>query len=110
MPKKYSQDFLLDLNNLDGDRIGVQLAKACVNADLPMTEVAKVFGVSRMTLHNWFRGAPVRDKNTQKIKTFLVALNDVWTEQFANQTTELPLANQKLAKSFLEIPLAKKVV
>ena len=42
MPKKYSQDFLLDLNNLDGDRIGVQLAKACVNADLPMTEVAKV--------------------------------------------------------------------
>ena len=109
MPKKYSQDFLLDLNNLDSDRIGVQLAKACVNADLPMTEVAKVFGVSRMTLHNWFRGAPVRDKNTQKIKTFLVALNDVWTEQFANQTTELPLANQKLAKSFLEINIIPKL-
>jgi hypothetical protein len=62
-----------------------------------------------MTLHNWFRGAPVRDKNTQKIKTFLAALNDVWTEQFANQTEELPLANQKLAKSFLEINIIPKL-
>ena len=109
MPKKYSPEFLIELNTFDKDRPGVQLAKACVNADLPMTEVAKVFGVSRMTLHNWFRGAPVRDKNTQKIKTFLVALNDVWTEQFANQTTELPLANQKLAKSFLEINIIPKL-
>ena len=109
MPKKYSQEFLLELNNLDGDRIGVQLAKACVNADLPMTEVAKVFGVSRMTIHNWFRGAPVRDKNTQKIKAFLVALNDVWSEQFANQTEELPLNNQRLAKEFLETKIVSRL-
>ena len=43
MSKKYSQEFLLELNTLDGDRMGVKLAKACVNADLPITEVAKKF-------------------------------------------------------------------
>ena len=109
MTKKYSQEFLLELNNLDGERIGVQLAKACVNADLPMTEVAKVFGVSRMTIHNWFRGAPVRDKNVQKIKAFLVALNDVWTEQFADQTQKLPLVHPKLAKAFLETKIVSRL-
>ena len=109
MTKKYSQEFLLELNTLDGDRMGVQLAKACVNADLPMIEVAKVFGVSRMTIHNWFRGAPVRDKNVQKIKAFLVALKDVWTEQFVDQTQELPLAHPKLAKAFLEIKIVSRL-
>ena len=109
MPKKYSQEFLLNLNTLDGDRIGVQLAKACVNADLPITEVAKIFKVSRMTVHSWFRGSAVRDKNTQKIKAFLTALNDVWTEQFENQTEELPLADQKLAKAFLENNIIPKL-
>jgi len=89
MPKKYSQEFLLNLNTLDGDRIGVQLAKACVNADLPITEVAKIFKVSRMTMHSW--------------------LNDVWTEQFENQTEELPLADQKLAKAFLENNIIPKL-
>tara|TARA_R110000803_G_scaffold67581_1_gene129296 strand:- start:3279 stop:3611 length:333 start_codon:yes stop_codon:yes gene_type:complete len=109
MPKKYSQEFLLNLNTLDGDRIGVQLAKACVNADLPITEVAKIFKVSRMTMHSWFRGSAVRDKNTQKIKAFLIALNDVWTEQFENQTEELPLADQKLARAFLENNIIPKL-
>jgi len=109
MPKKYSQEFLLDLNKFDADRIGVQLAKACVNADLPIIEVAKVFEVSRMTIHSWFRGGPVRDKNTQKIKAFLVALNDVWEEQFANQTEELPLAHPKLAKEFLETKVISRI-
>jgi len=109
MSKKYSQEFLLELNTLDGDRMGVKLAKACVNADLPIIEVAKVFEVSRMTIHNWFRGAPIRDKNVQKIKAFLVALNDVWTEQFADHTEELPLAHQKLAKEFLETKIISRM-
>jgi transposase len=55
MPKKYSPRFLVELNNLDEEKLGVRLAKACVNADLPITDVAKVFGVSRMTIHSWFR-------------------------------------------------------
>ena len=89
MPKKYSPTFLLELNNFDTDRLGVQLAKACVNADLPATEVAKVFKVSRMTIHSWFRGSPIRDKNCIKIKKFLKALSEAWDEKFEKHTDTL---------------------
>ena len=59
MPKKYSQSFLIELGKADNERLGVKLAKACVRADLPIIEVAKVFGVSRMTIHTWFRGGAI---------------------------------------------------
>ena len=109
MPKKYSPTFLLELNNFDTDRLGVQLAKACVNADLPATEVAKVFSVSRMTIHSWFRGSPIRDKNCIKIKKFLKALNEAWDEQFENHTDTLPLSHMNLAKEFLDTKIAPKL-
>lgn len=109
MPKKYSQSFLIDLHKADGDRLGVQLAKACVRADLPATEVAKVFGVSRMTIHTWFRGGAIRDKNVSKIKQFLRALNDAWIEEFENKTEGLPIPSQKEAWTFLETRIVPKI-
>lgn len=109
MPKKYSQEFLIELNNFDQGRLGVQLAKACVNADLPITEVAKVFEVSRMTIHSWFRGSPIRDKNCIKIKKFIVALSQAWDEQFANHTQELPISQMKKAREFLEAKIVPKL-
>ena len=109
MPKKYSQEFLIELNNFDAERLGEQLAKACVNADLPATEVAKVFNVSRMTIHSWFRGSPIRDKNCTKIKKFLKALNEAWDEQFSNHTDVLPLSHMTLAKNFLDTKIAPKL-
>ena len=109
MPKKYSPEFLIELNTFDKDRPGVQLAKACVNADLPITEVAKVFEVSRMTIHSWFRGSPIRDKNCTKIKKFLKALNEAWDDQFKNHTDTLPLSHLKLAKEFLNTKIVPKL-
>jgi hypothetical protein len=105
MPKKYSQAFLIELNKLEEDRIGVQLAKACVHADLPIIDVAKVFGVSRMTIHTWFRGGPVRDKNVSLIKKFLIALNEAWEEN----STELPISEPKHAMTFLENRIIPKI-
>lgn len=110
MPKKYSQEFLVELNNLDESRLGVQLAKACVSAELPITEIAKVFGVSRMTVHSWFRGAPIRDKNETKIKKFLIALNDAWGAQLENHTQDLPISEMKMAGAFLEENITPKLV
>jgi len=109
MPKKYSPSFLLELNNFDKDRPGVQLAKACVNADLPITEVAKVFKVSRMTIHSWFRGSPIRDKNSIKIKKFLKALNEAWEDQFEHHTQDLPISHLALAKKFLNTKIVPKL-
>jgi hypothetical protein len=109
MPKKYSPTFLLELNSLDEDRPGVVLAKACVNADLPIVEIARVFGVSRMTIHSWFRGSPIRDKNANKIKQFLKALEDAWTSQLENHTEELSVSDLKQARTFLESKIIPKI-
>lgn len=109
MPKKYSKPFLIKLHNLDEDRPGVLLAKACVNADLPIIEIAKVFGVSRMTVHSWFRGSPIRDKNVTKIKRFLKALEEAWTSQLENHTEELPISSIKQARAFLENKIIPKI-
>jgi|TARA_R110000803_G_scaffold71132_1_gene134233 predicted regulator of amino acid metabolism with ACT domain len=110
MPKKYSQEFLVELNTLDETRLGVQLAKACVNAELPITEIAKVFEVSRMTVHSWFRGSPIRDKNESKIKRFLVALDGAWKAQLENHTQDLPISEMKKARTFLETNIIPKIV
>ena len=109
MPKKYSSEFLVELNSLDEDKIGVRLAKACVNADLPIIEVAKVFDVSRMTIHSWFRGSPIRENNQIKIKQFLKALDDAWQDQLEHNTGELPISEMKKAREFLDAKIIPKM-
>lgn len=75
MPRPYSERFLLDLNKADPTRIGVQLGKVCVKANLPTSYVAKAFEVSRMSIHSWFRGQYVREKNYEKIYKFIGLVN-----------------------------------
>ena len=75
MARPYSQDFLLALTKADPTRIGVQLGKVCVKANLPTTYVAEAFNVSRMSIHSWFRGQYVRDKNYQRIAKFIEKVN-----------------------------------
>lgn len=71
MARPYSERFLLDLNKADPTRIGVQLGKVCVKANLPTSYVAEAFDVSRMSIHSWFRGQYVREKNYEKILKFI---------------------------------------
>lgn len=72
MPKSYSEGFLLDLAKIkETNRIGVKLAKVCVEANFPIILVADLFGTSRQTIHNWFRGGAIRGKNQDKIERFL---------------------------------------
>lgn len=51
--------------------LGVQLARMCVEANLPAAYVAQVLGVSRMALHSWFRGGNIRTSKTEKILVFM---------------------------------------
>jgi hypothetical protein len=109
MPKKYSAEFLVELNSYDEEKMGVKLAKACVNADLPITEIAKVFGVSRMTIHSWFRGSPIRENNQIRIKQFLKALDEAWQQQLHSEKGDLPVSDWKQARSFLEEHIIPKL-
>lgn len=48
---------LVQLNKqADKKKLGVILGKACIGASIPVSQVAKIIGVSRMTVYNWFTG------------------------------------------------------
>ena len=48
---------LVQLNKqADRKKLGVVLGKACIGASISVSQVAKIIGVSRMTVYNWFTG------------------------------------------------------
>ncbi len=96
MARVYSEQLMLRLHRLDPERIGVQLAKKCVDYNLPSLYVASVLGVSRMSLHSWFNGKPLRDKNHQKVKKFMAILDE------GKQAGVLPAQTLKAAKIYLD--------
>ena len=103
MARPYSEEFLLNLKNLNPKRLGVQLAKLCVKANLPAQYVAEVFGVSRMTIHSWFRGMPIRDKNCTRIENFMVLVREGLHEG------DLPVSTLLDAKKYLEYNVSNKI-
>jgi hypothetical protein len=76
MPPSYSAKLVDAVLPTDDMRLGVQLARACVQANLPAAYVAQVLGVSRMSIHRWFRGHPIRSKKVQKINVFMQLLEE----------------------------------
>jgi hypothetical protein len=60
MARPYSEKFIEGLTESTENSIGVNLARACVLAKLPVSHVAIFLGVSRITLHRWFRGGITR--------------------------------------------------
>jgi hypothetical protein len=76
MPRRYSKELKDSLDTADDKSIGVELAKLCVRANLPSLYLTEVLGVSRMTIHSWFRGSPIRHKNTLKIEKLIELINE----------------------------------
>jgi hypothetical protein len=37
-------------------KLGVNLGRECMRCSIPVSQVAKIIGVSRMTVYNWFTG------------------------------------------------------
>lgn len=71
MPRSYSEEFLLDLQRADPTRLGVQLGRLCVEANLPAAYVARALETSRMTVYKWFRGCGVREDKRKTIEVFM---------------------------------------
>ena len=53
----YSHRIVLANEQADPSSIGVRLGKLCISKEIPASDVASFFGVSRMTIYNWFSGA-----------------------------------------------------
>jgi len=71
MPRSYSNRFLLTLSKPDAVTTGQELARLCVEANLPASHVCKVFDISRMALHTWFRGGPIRPRRIKLVDAFM---------------------------------------
>lgn len=56
MARGYSSLFIQDVKDANPNLIGVKLAKICIKRDIPVIDIAKHFGVSRVSVYAWFRG------------------------------------------------------
>lgn len=57
MSQGYSLSVAEGIANADGNLIGVQLGRFCLDRGIPVSEVANALIVSRQTLYAWFSGA-----------------------------------------------------
>ena len=96
MPRSYSSKFLLTLSKPDAILTGQNLARICVEANLPASYVCKVFGISRMALHTWFRGGPIRTKRMKMVDAFIALVDKDL------KAGMLPAKNLKEAKAYIE--------
>jgi len=96
MARPYSTEFLSTLYTLDPDNLGVQLAKLCVKANLPTLYIARKIGVSRYTIHSWFRGQKIRSINKIKVEAFMKEIDKGFEEN------KLPVLNLSFAKQYLD--------
>jgi hypothetical protein len=96
MPRSYSNKFLLTLSKPDAILTGQNLAKICVEANLPASYVCKVFGVSRMALHTWFRGGPIRPRRIKTVDAFIRLVDE------DIKAGVLPARNLAEAKNYIE--------
>jgi hypothetical protein len=71
MPRSYGDKFLIELRDADPNRLGVQLGRLCVEANLPALYVAKVLQVSKTTIYAWFRGQYIREEKHKVIEAFM---------------------------------------
>lgn len=71
MARPYSEKFLLDLFKGNKEGLGPDLAKLCIECNLPAMYVAKVLAVSRMTVYSWFRGGRVRQDLKEHVESLI---------------------------------------
>ena len=96
MARPYSTDFLANLQTLNPDNLGVQMAKLCVKAKLPTLYIARKLGVSRYTIHSWFRGQKIRNTNKIKVEAFIKEIDKGFNEN------KLPASGLSYAKQYLD--------
>ena len=53
----YSYKLVQAIRAANPELLGVKLGLACIDSNIPVSDVAKAFKVSRMTVYSWFTGA-----------------------------------------------------
>lgn len=97
MGRPYSDKLMLDLHKSGRTDLGAELARACINANLPAKHVATLFGTTRMTVYNWFRGSVPMKHRVAAIEEFIKRVN----QDIKNGT--LPTGSDYSSKAYLEM-------
>ena len=95
MPTKYSTQLVESVLSAEKPGLGQELAKVCIEANLPAAYVAKVLGTTRMTLHTWFRGGMIRQSKKERINLFMDLVEEDTRKGL------LPAKTLKEAKAYL---------
>ena len=53
----YSLSLVSANKSANAKSLGVALGRVCIPAGISVNQLAQAFGVSRMTVYNWFQGA-----------------------------------------------------
>ena len=96
MPPKYSRALIETVRSAPVRELGHELAMLCIEANLPAAYVAQVLDVSRMTLHQWFRGGVIRERKHPVVRTLIRLLK----EDFEKGV--LPVKTLSDARSYLQ--------
>lgn len=64
------------IKEADGDLLGVQLGRACLARDIPVSDVAKRLRVTRQTVYHWFLGlSDPRETSRDAIQKYIASLD-----------------------------------
>ena len=75
-PNGYSLLTLDAIEKANSSLLGVMLGKICIKNNISAKEVAEFFGVSRMTVYNWFKGKTVvSGKYADKMEKLIAKLS-----------------------------------
>lgn len=96
MARPYSEKFLLNLQTADPTRLGVRLARLCVEANLPAAYVAKALETSRISVYHWFRGGGIREEKIRTVDAFMKLVEEDM------RSGMLPAKNVFAAKHYIE--------
>lgn len=96
MPTSYGEALVAYVHNATVRGLGTELAALCIAGNLPAVYVSQVLGVTRMSLHTWFRGGPIRKGKHAKINAFMTIVR----KDLING--RLPVKTIREARSYLQ--------
>ena len=103
MTRPYSPELKELVVKSKGYKLGIDLGKTCMRANLPATYIAEILDPTRMTIHTWFRGGAIRSSKRRKIEVFI----ELMEEDFKSGV--LPAKTLKEARTYTEDMIGRPI-
>lgn len=97
MARRYDKDRAATLMAYDGDDLGLRLGSVALRANLPLTYMAAMFGLTRNSVGRWYMGGNVAAKHRALAETLIQVF-----EGELRAGSDLPARNLKAAREYLE--------